>query len=67
MRNAQKMHNKIGQPVTGEECRNGYEALNMTEARMKELGIEGMLAPFSLSCAQHEGFSIPYPDPNPNP
>ncbi len=29
--------------------------INLTDARMKELGIEGMLAPFQLSCSQHEG------------
>jgi branched-chain amino acid transport system substrate-binding protein len=55
LRNAQKMHNKVGKAVTGEEFRAGYEALNLTEARMKEIGIEGMLAPFALSCSQHEG------------
>ena len=25
------------------------------EARMKELGIDGMLAPFAISCENHEG------------
>jgi branched-chain amino acid transport system substrate-binding protein len=55
MRNAQKMHNKVGKAVTSEEFRAGYEAINLTDARMKELGIEGMLASFALSCSQHEG------------
>jgi branched-chain amino acid transport system substrate-binding protein len=27
----------------------------MTDARLKELGVDGMLAPFALSCSQHEG------------
>tara|TARA_B100000579_G_scaffold255318_1_gene210201 strand:- start:259 stop:810 length:552 start_codon:yes stop_codon:yes gene_type:complete len=55
MRNAQKMHNKVGKAVTGAEFRDGYEALNMTEARLAEIGVKGMVAPFSISCANHEG------------
>ncbi len=55
LRNAQKMHNKVGKPVTGPEFRAGYEAIDMTTERLKELGIEGMVAPFKLSCAKHDG------------
>ena len=55
MKNAQKIHNKIGKAVTGAEFRDGYEAINMTEDRLAELGIPGMLAPFALSCENHEG------------
>jgi branched-chain amino acid transport system substrate-binding protein len=55
LRNAQKIHKKNGMPVNGEEFRDGYEALDMSLARQKELGIEGMLPPFKLSCANHEG------------
>lgn len=55
MRNAQKMHNKVGQPVTGPEFRDGYEAINMTPERLTELGINGIVPPFQLSCANHEG------------
>jgi branched-chain amino acid transport system substrate-binding protein len=55
MRNAQRIHNKIGKPVTGAEFRDGYEALNMTEARLTEIGVKGMVAPFAISCANHEG------------
>lgn len=55
LRNAQKMFNKVGKPVTGAEFRDGYEALNMTEERLKELGIGGMIAPFKISCENHEG------------
>jgi len=55
LKNAQKMHNKIGKAVTGAEFRDGYEALNMNEARLKEIGIGGMVAPFSISCENHEG------------
>jgi branched-chain amino acid transport system substrate-binding protein len=55
LRNAQEIHGKTGQAVTGAEFRDGYEAINMTEARLEEIGVKGMLAPFSLSCANHEG------------
>ena len=55
LRNAQKMHNKMGKAVNGAEFRDGYEAIDMNEARMKELGIDGMLAPFAISCENHEG------------
>jgi branched-chain amino acid transport system substrate-binding protein len=55
LKNAQKMHNKVGKPVTGPEFRDGYEALDMSEAKLKELGVHGMLAPFKLSCAKHDG------------
>ncbi|MEM9812943.1 MAG: ABC transporter substrate-binding protein, partial [Pseudomonadota bacterium] len=55
LRLAQEIHGKVGQAVTGAEFRDGYEALNMTEERLEELGIAGMLAPFSISCENHEG------------
>lgn len=55
LRNAQKIHNKVGKTVNGAEFRDGYEALDMNPARLKQLGMEGMLPPFKLSCANHEG------------
>ncbi len=55
LRNAQKIHNKVGKAVNGAEFRDGYEAINMTPERLKELGIEGIVPPFKLSCANHEG------------
>jgi branched-chain amino acid transport system substrate-binding protein len=42
-------------PMTGEQVRWGLENLNLTEARLKELGFEGVLAPLKVSCADHEG------------
>ena len=30
LKNAQRIHNKVGQTVTGAEFRDGYEALDMT-------------------------------------
>jgi branched-chain amino acid transport system substrate-binding protein len=41
--------------VTGEDVRRGLEALNITDARWKELGLEGFAAPIHLSCADHNG------------
>lgn len=55
LRNAQEIHGKVGQPVTGAEFRDGYEAINMSQERLAELGIAGMIAPFSLSCEKHDG------------
>ena len=33
----------------------GYEHLNVTPARIKELGAEGLMVPAALSCGDHEG------------
>jgi branched-chain amino acid transport system substrate-binding protein len=43
------------QPLTGAQVQWGLEHLSLTAARLKELGVEGLLAPFSLSCRDHEG------------
>ena len=43
------------QPLTGVQVQWGLEHLSLTAARLKELGAEGLLAPFSLSCRDHEG------------
>jgi len=42
-------------PMTGEQTRWGLENLNITEARLKELGFDGMLRPIKISCSDHEG------------
>ena len=55
LRNAQQIHNKVGQTVSGPEFRDGYEAINMTPERLEQLGIAGMIPSFALSCANHEG------------
>lgn len=55
LRNAQKIHKKVGQAVNGEQFRDGYEAIDMSPARLKELGIDGMIPSFKLSCADHQG------------
>ena len=53
IRTAQK---KFGnKPLTGEQVRWGIENLDLSEARMKELGFEGMLRAIKVTCADHEG------------
>ena len=42
-------------PLTGEEVRWGYENLNITAERLKELGLEGFMTPIAVSCEDHEG------------
>ena len=42
-------------PLTGEEVRWGFENLNITPERLKELGMEGFVPPMQVSCADHEG------------
>jgi branched-chain amino acid transport system substrate-binding protein len=45
-------------PMTGEQVRWGFENLNLTAARIKELGFEGMLSPMKLSCEDHQGADV---------
>ena len=53
IRTAQK---KFGnKPLTGEQIRWGFEHLDITAARLKELGFEGMMLPIKFTCADHEG------------
>ena len=42
-------------PLTGEEIRWGIENLDLTEARIEELGFGGLMSPIKVSCADHEG------------
>jgi branched-chain amino acid transport system substrate-binding protein len=53
IRNAQRITGK--KVVNGEDVRRGFESLNITEARLKEMGMEGFAAPVSLSCGDHNG------------
>jgi branched-chain amino acid transport system substrate-binding protein len=41
--------------VTGEEVRWGVENLNIDAAKIKALGVEGMMQPVKTSCRDHEG------------
>ena len=53
IRNAQKVTGK--KVVTGEDVRRGLESLNITDARLKELGMEGFAAPVKVTCEDHNG------------
>ena len=56
VRTAQK---KFGnKPLTGEQIRWGFENLDLTAARIKELGFEGMIQPMKFSCADHQGADV---------
>ncbi len=56
IRTAQK---KFGnKPLTGEQVRWGFENLDISAARIKEAGFDGMLQPLKLSCADHQGADV---------
>jgi branched-chain amino acid transport system substrate-binding protein len=42
-------------PLTGEEVRWGMENLNITEKRLEELGMKGLMRPLKVTCDNHEG------------
>jgi branched-chain amino acid transport system substrate-binding protein len=42
-------------PLTGEQVRWGFENLNLTEQRLEQLGMKGMLRPLRVTCENHEG------------
>ncbi len=44
-----------GKVMTPEQLRWGFEHLNLTEARIKELGAGGLFPPIKTSCNDHEG------------
>lgn len=41
--------------MSGEQVRWGMENLDLTEARLGELGVAGFMGPVKVSCANHEG------------
>lgn len=43
--------------IDAKQLRWGLENLNVTEARLAELGMEGMVPPFQTTCANHTGHS----------
>lgn len=55
IRLAQEKFNKKGKAVSGEELRWALENLDLSEARLKELGATGLLPPVKTSCSNHEG------------
>jgi branched-chain amino acid transport system substrate-binding protein len=54
MRVAQANYGK-GKVMTPQQLRWGFEHLDLTEARIKELGAAGLFPPIKTSCADHEG------------
>ena len=53
MRKAMEISGK--KEITGKEMRDGYENLDITADRLKELGMEGFSYPVKVTCANHEG------------
>lgn len=53
IRKAQEITGK--KVVTGEDVRRGLENLNVDEARLAEIGLEGFTTPVKLTCADHNG------------
>ena len=45
-------------PMTGEQVRWGFEHLNLTADRIKELGFDGMIQPLQFSCQDHQGADL---------
>jgi branched-chain amino acid transport system substrate-binding protein len=41
--------------INAEQLRWGLENLNIDEAKLKEIGMEGMIVPFKTTCADHTG------------
>jgi branched-chain amino acid transport system substrate-binding protein len=46
--------------VTAADVRRGLENLNIDEARLKELGLPGFMAPIKTSCEDHSGHHAVY-------
>lgn len=42
-------------PLTGEQVRWGYENLNITEKRLEDMGMKGLMRPLRVTCENHEG------------
>jgi branched-chain amino acid transport system substrate-binding protein len=53
VRTAMKIHGT--KEITASMMRDGLEALDVDEARLKELGLGGFTIPVKITCANHEG------------
>jgi branched-chain amino acid transport system substrate-binding protein len=53
IRNAIKIHGT--KEIKGIHVRDGLEAMDISEARWKELGLEGFMKPVKVTCEDHEG------------
>jgi branched-chain amino acid transport system substrate-binding protein len=58
IRNAQKITGK--KVVTGPDVRRGFESLNITQARWKEIGLPNFAAPIHITCTDHNGHGPAY-------
>jgi branched-chain amino acid transport system substrate-binding protein len=58
VRNAQRISGK--KEITGEDMRRGLETLEITAARLKEIGADGFMAPMKVSCADHNGHNAAF-------
>ena len=54
IRAAQAIHGE-GQTLTGEQIRDGWEALDLSEADLAALGMAGFTKPVKITCEDHEG------------
>ena len=57
IRKAQEKFGK-GKVMTAEQVRWGLENLDLSEAKIKELGAAGMFPPIKTSCLDHEGAGV---------
>jgi branched-chain amino acid transport system substrate-binding protein len=53
MRTAMKKYGN--KPLTGEQVRWGMENLDITEKRLDEMGMKGLMRPMKVTCENHEG------------
>ncbi len=53
IRNGMKIHGT--NEVRGKQVRDGFETLEVDEARLKELGLEGFTIPVKVTCENHAG------------
>lgn len=54
LREAQAIHGG-GKTLTGEQVRDGFEALDLSEEDLAELGLAGFTKPVKITCQDHEG------------
>lgn len=54
IRAAQEIHGE-GKELTGEQIRDGWEGLDLTEAKLAELGLGDFTKPVQITCEDHEG------------
>lgn len=58
IRTAQELTGKA--EVNAVDVRRGFENLDITEERLKEIGLEGFMPPLRLSCEDHSGGNAVY-------